>query len=120
MKKVLGEVGPQTRGVQRMLERIGFRYVERIDPFDGGPHFEANTSDITVVRKYRTVKLAEEDFELEGDDVLVSHEQDSGRNRFRAVRCQARLDNQVAYLPARAKEVLGVEPGDKLSLIPFE
>jgi arginine N-succinyltransferase len=120
VQKVLGEVGPQTRGVQRMLERIGFRYVERIDPFDGGPHFEANVADITLVRRYRTMKLGEEDFDLEGDDVLVAYERESGRTRFRAVRTQARLDNQVIYLPARAKEFLGAPTGAKLSLIPFE
>ncbi len=120
VQKVLGEVGPQTRGVQRMLERIGFKYVERIDPFDGGPHFEAKVDDITLVRRYRTVKLAEEDFEMEGDDVLVALEKDSGRNRFRSVRCTVRVDNNVVYLPPKAKEVLEAEPGDKLSLIPFE
>ncbi len=120
VQKVLGEVGPQTRGVQRMLERIGFRYVERIDPFDGGPHFEANVADLTLVRRYRTVKLAEEDFEQEGDDVLVAYERESGRNRFRAVRTQARVDDQIIYLPGPAKELLGASPGEKLSLIPFE
>jgi arginine N-succinyltransferase len=120
VQKVLGEVGPNTKGVQRMLERVGFRYVERIDPFDGGPHFEANTGDVTLIRRYRTLKLAEEDFELEGDDVMVAVEQDSGRNRFRSVRCSARLDNQHVYLPAKAKQALDAEPGAKLSIIPFE
>jgi arginine N-succinyltransferase len=120
VQKVLGEVGPQTRGVQRMLERVGFRYVERIDPFDGGPHFEANVSDITLVRRYRTAKLASEDFDQEGDDVLVAFERDSGRNRFRAVRTQVRMDDQIIYLPARAKEALGAPTGARLSVIPFE
>ena len=120
VQKVLGEVGPQTRGVQRMLERIGFRYVERIDPFDGGPHFEANVGDITLVRRYRTVKLADDDLEQEGDDVLVAYERDSGRNRFRAVRTQVRMDDQIIYLPARAKELLGAPTGARLSIIPFE
>jgi arginine N-succinyltransferase len=120
VQKVLGEVGPQTRGVQRMLERIGFRYVERIDPFDGGPHFEANVADVTLVRRYRTMKLGDMDFDMEGDDVLVAYERESGRNRFRSVRTQARLDNQVIYLPSRAKEALGAPVGAKLSLIPFE
>ncbi|MBN1209035.1 MAG: arginine N-succinyltransferase [Myxococcaceae bacterium] len=120
VQKVLGEVGPQTRGVQRMLERIGFRYVERIDPFDGGPHFEANVADITLVRRYRTVKLADEDFEQEGDELLVACERESGRNRFRAVRTQGRVEDQLLYLPAPAKEALGVATGAKLSLIPFE
>jgi arginine N-succinyltransferase len=103
-----------------MLERIGFKYVERIDPFDGGPHFEANVADVTLVRRYRTVKLAANDFEQEGDDVLVAAERESGRNRFRAVRTQARVDDQLIYLPGPAKEALGVSTGAKLSLIPFE
>lgn len=119
-KKIIGEVGPNTRGVQRMLERIGFRYVERVDPFDGGPHFEAKTSDISVVRNYRTAKLAAEDFELEGADMLVGCERETGRNRFRSVRCQVRFDDQQAFLPAKAKELLACEPGEKLTFIPFE
>ena len=120
VQKVLGEVGPQTRGVQRILERIGFKYVERIDPFDGGPHFEANVEDVTLVRRYRTVKLAEEDFEQEGEDMLVGCERESGRNRFRAVRTQGRVDDQIVYLPGPAKEALGVSTGARLSLVPFE
>lgn len=120
VQKVLGEVGPQTRGVQRMLERIGFKYVERIDPFDGGPHFEANVDDVTLVRRYRTLKLGDQPYELQGDDVLVAYEKDSGKNRFRAVRCQARLDNQTLLLPARAREALGAPTGARLSVIPFE
>jgi arginine N-succinyltransferase len=120
VQKVLGEVGPQTRGVQHMLERIGFKYVERIDPFDGGPHFEANVEDVTLVRRYRTVKLAEEDFEQEGEDMLVGCERESGRNRFRAVRTQGRVDDQIVYLPGPAKEALGVSTGARLSLVPFE
>ena len=34
---MIGEVGAQTRGVEKLLRRIGFRYAERVDPFDGGP-----------------------------------------------------------------------------------
>jgi arginine N-succinyltransferase len=120
VQKVLGEVGPNTKGVQRMLERVGFRYVERIDPFDGGPHFEANLTDITLVRRYRSVKLSEKNFELEGDDVLVAHERASGRNRFRAVRTTAQLDDKNIYLPARARKLLDAPVGAKLSVIPFD
>ena len=47
---VIGKVGPQTVGVQKMLSRVGFRYAERVDPFDGGPHFTAPTDDVTLIR----------------------------------------------------------------------
>jgi arginine N-succinyltransferase len=94
--------------------------VERVDPFDGGPHFEARLEDLTPVRGFRTAKLHPEALVREADDMLVAVERAVGRNRFRAVRCQARLDDRFAYLPAQAKELLSVDPGDKLSLIPFE
>ncbi len=119
-QEVLGEVGQETSGVRRMLERIGFRYVERIDPFDGGPHFEARADDITLMRRFRTAKVHPEDLELQADEMLVSVERPSGKNRFRAVRCQVRLDDRTAMLPAKAKELLQIEPGMKVSCIPFE
>lgn len=121
-QKVIGEVGPQTRGVQRMLERVGFKYVERVDPFDGGPHFEARVSDVALVRRYRTAKVSDQ--ALSGDegteDVLVAVERDSGRNRFRAVRAHVRVEDQVVHLPAPVKKALDVGEGDKVALIPFE
>ena len=50
VRAIIGQVGPETRGVEKMLRRIGFDYAERIDPFDGGPHFIAKTDDISIVR----------------------------------------------------------------------
>jgi arginine N-succinyltransferase len=47
---VIGKVGAQTRGVEKLLRRIGFRYAERVDPFDGGPHFTAMIDEVTLVQ----------------------------------------------------------------------
>jgi arginine N-succinyltransferase len=120
-QKVVGEVGSQTRGVQRMLERIGFKYVERIDPFDGGPHFEARTQDVLLVRRFRTARLAAEPLGSEGvEEMLVGVDRDAVRNRFRAVRTTARLDDHVIFLPSGARELLGVATGARVGAIPFE
>jgi arginine N-succinyltransferase len=54
---VIGKVGAQTRGVEKMLRRIGFRYAERVDPFDGGPHFTAPTDEVTLVARSKKVKV---------------------------------------------------------------
>lgn len=54
---VIGAVGNQTRGVEKILRRVGFRYAERVDPFDGGPHFIARTDDVSLVRAVRRVEL---------------------------------------------------------------
>ncbi|GAB4537225.1 MAG: arginine N-succinyltransferase [Haliangiales bacterium] len=55
VQDVIGKVGPGTRGVEKILRRIGFRYAEHIDPFDGGPHFRANTDEITLVKNAKRV-----------------------------------------------------------------
>jgi arginine N-succinyltransferase len=54
---VIGKVGAQTKGVEKMLRRVGFRYAERIDPFDGGPHFLAVADEVTLVQKACSVRI---------------------------------------------------------------
>jgi arginine N-succinyltransferase len=117
---VIGKVGPETEGVRRMLERVGFRYVERIDPFDGGPHFEAKTEQITVIRSLRRCKVLERDHVEESDVMLVGLDRTDARNRFRAVRTPAWIDGEVIALPAWARDALRVTPGERVSAIPFE
>jgi arginine N-succinyltransferase len=58
-QEVIGKVGLQTRGVEKLLSRIGFRYAKRIDPFDGGPHFVAPTDSVTLVKQTRRTAVAE-------------------------------------------------------------
>lgn len=57
-REVIGKVGAQTRGVEKMLRRIGFRYAERVDPFDGGPHFTAGAEEVTLIRDTRRGRFA--------------------------------------------------------------
>jgi len=52
-QRVIGKTGAQTRGVEKLLRRIGFRYAHRVDPFDGGPHYTARMDEITLVQETR-------------------------------------------------------------------
>ncbi len=45
-----GEVSEDTRPARRLLERLGFEYHNRIDPLDGGPHLEAKTKLVPLVK----------------------------------------------------------------------
>jgi len=54
---VIGKVGAATKGVERMLRRIGFRYAWRVDPFDGGPHFTAATDEVTLVQRTHEARV---------------------------------------------------------------
>jgi arginine N-succinyltransferase len=57
VRALIGKVGPETRGVEKMLRRVGFEYAGQIDPFDGGPHFVATTDSIAIVRDAAQVKV---------------------------------------------------------------
>jgi arginine N-succinyltransferase len=49
-QEVIGQVGPGSLGAARLLSAIGFRYYYRVDPFDGGPHFEAELDAVTLMK----------------------------------------------------------------------
>ena len=123
-RDIIGQVGEETRGVQRMLERIGFRYAERVDPFDGGPHFEARVDDLTLVKRFRRLPLSKTAFEESesepGEDVLVGARESGAAKGFRAVRTRVKVEGARVQLPEEARTRLGVRPGTRLGLIPFE
>jgi arginine N-succinyltransferase len=119
VQKVLGAVGPRTRPIQGMLERLGFRPVGRIDPFDGGPHYEARLADVPLVRGYRTARLLAAPLAGPAPERLVALPARAGRIRFRAVRTPARLAGGRLQLPAEARRTLGARPGDLCHLVPF-
>lgn len=54
---VTGEVADDTKGAKHVLEKVGFRYRREVDPFDGGPHYGAKTSEISVVKNSRLCRL---------------------------------------------------------------
>jgi arginine N-succinyltransferase len=127
IQDAIGEVGPEARGARAMLTKIGFRYDERIDPFDGGPHFSAPTKEIEPIRRYRRARLSAEmlpdnaeRIHGEIEDRLVALERTQGRNRFRAIRALACFRDAEVRLTADAREAVQARPGDRLHTIPFD
>jgi arginine N-succinyltransferase len=119
VRRHLGEVGPATEPVRHLLSTIGFRYVSRVDPFDGGPHYEARVAEVTLVRAHRAGRLATAPLATEGAEALVAVEPREGPDRFRAVRCEVRHGRDGVRLPADARRLLGAEPRDRVDVIPF-
>jgi arginine N-succinyltransferase len=119
VQRQLGRVGPATRPAERLLSRLGFRYVHRIDPFDGGPHYEARLADVTLVRAHRVAPLAARPAEGDAPEALVARLPARGPSRFRAVRTRAWLRGGALHLPAEARERLGARPDEPLHLVPF-
>src|SRR5215510_3066 len=118
-QRVIGEVGAGSRPVQKMLEQIGFKYVERIDPFDGGPHYEAKTEDVSVIDRYRSCRVSPRDLAAPGEAVLIASERSSGRNRFRAIKSEVAFENRQALLTSSARDLLQIGAGATVGIVPF-
>jgi arginine N-succinyltransferase len=119
-RALVGQVGAQTKGVEKMLRRIGFKYVNRVDPFDGGPHFAAPTDDVTLVRATRTLTVGGPLAEgTRAPRCLVARSIDSPPF-FHAVAVRASFEEaDVVQLPQESTDLLGVKLGDTVHCLPL-
>lgn len=115
VKELIGKVGPSTRGVEKMLRSIGFRYARHIDPFDGGPHFRAKTDDITLVKNARKVTVQTvEDADGSRPWALLARERHE-RPRFLATGSRVvPMDEEgdVLGITEDVQDILGIAAGD--------
>ncbi|MGO9266521.1 MAG: arginine N-succinyltransferase [Candidatus Binataceae bacterium] len=89
VRDALGAVGENTRGAVHLLEQAGMRFLNQIDPFDGGPYYGGATAELEPVQNRRTVVAIAGEPPLEKQrSYLVAIENGDG---FRAVRAEAEL-----------------------------
>ncbi|MBM4098377.1 MAG: arginine N-succinyltransferase [Planctomycetes bacterium] len=116
-RNLVGKVGADTRPAKAMLEKQGFGYHERCDPFDGGPYLEAKVDEIPLVRSTRTLRFAPGDAGLGGTG-FVSCSADA-KLGFRAVRTPFAAEGDVIRLPAAAAAAIGAREGCQVGLTPI-
>ncbi len=119
VQAVIGQPNETAKAAVRILEKVGFRYLHQVDPFDGGPYYGAARDAISSVRERRQLvlpglvseRVAAEDAPL----ALVSAE---GEHGFRAT--VVRLDEDDAPVVSKeCREALGVASGDRVSVTPL-
>jgi len=115
-QRVIGEVGENSKGVARLLSRVGFEYVHRVDPFDGGPHFGAQTSKIACVEKSKLFPVEVVEGLQHGDySVGVSR---AMKPYFLALPSAGVVCNNTLQLDKEACEILGVREGEEVWAMP--
>ncbi len=118
-QNVIGKVGAQTKGVEKMLRRVGFRYAERIDPFDGGPHFLAPADEITLIQNTRRARIARAAGARGGTRSLLARDLREAPY-FRAVPCEVQtLDETHVAVSSEVQAHLGLAEGDEAFVLPL-
>ncbi len=125
---VIGKVGAQTKGVERMLRRIGFRYAWRVDPFDGGPHFTAPADEVSLVQRSLTASVSKVLAATDARDALKTRAlvavEPSEPPFFRAVYAPCAFtesaETTAATIGADTADALQLAVGDPVWLLPLE
>lgn len=112
---VLGRVGEATKPAQHLLESIGFSYLDEVDPFDGGPHYGANVSQILPITQGRRLKVTEFKDAAYKEQGLVATTTES----FKASLASADVRGNDVALPPKIRQLLGIEVGEEVYMSPF-
>lgn len=70
-RNAVGKVGESTIPVKKMLEGIGFKYTNEVDPFDGGPHYRANMKDIKPIKEMFECEVLIRDSIIKSDKTSI-------------------------------------------------
>jgi arginine N-succinyltransferase len=108
---VIGRVGLDTRPAQHLLEKMGFVYLNEVDPFDGGPHYGADVKDITIVREGRWMEVGVSAKNQFGSTALLGFKRDTD---FRAVSAAADFVDGKIVLPQAVMRPMEIEAGEKV------
>lgn len=112
---VLGRVGEATKPAQHLLESIGFSYLDEVDPFDGGPHYGANTEDILPIKHGQRLRVAEFKDAAYKEQALVATTGEEFRVSLASVDVRG---SDVAIAP-KVRQILGIETGEEVYVSPF-
>lgn len=118
-RAVVGQVGTETIPARKMLEKLGFEYHNYVDPFDGGPHLEARTDEIDIIKNTKWKKLGEPTPRADcSGRALISVSQNDGD--FFACEEPYLIDSKGRICIARgALESIFAEPGMKIGFTPL-
>jgi len=112
---VLGQVGPATVPVYHLLQRAGFRYLNTVDPFDGGPHYGAAVEEVQPIQRSRCLVCLDLPPTTAGPTVLLGSPQSYCFHAAAAQICGhgVRLEEATAQL-------LDLQPGDLVWTMPLD
>jgi arginine N-succinyltransferase len=119
VQAVIGTPGEAAKAALRILEKVGFHYLNQVDPFDGGPYYGAARDTITSVRERRQLVLPGVPAELEAGSLgsfgLLAAE---GAHGFRAT-VVPMTDEGAPHVSQECRDALGVTSGGRVSVTPL-
>jgi arginine N-succinyltransferase len=111
-RNLIGKVGEETVPALRMLEKQGFREMDHVDPFDGGPYLQARRDEIPLVKATARLKVGSLG-RGNAEAIVSSQDHEHG---FRAVRARVSVSGSSVRIPGDAAEALGAVVGSSVGV----
>ena len=119
VQAVIGQTNDSAVAAVRILEKIGLRPLDQVDPFDGGPYYGASREAIVSVRERRQLVLpglvSERSAPPDASLALLAAEGDLG---FRATVVPL-FEDGAPLVSKQSREALGVTSGDRVHVTPL-
>jgi len=117
IRSSIGAVGDKTRGALKILEQAGMRFLNQIDPFDGGPYYGCTIEELLPIKSYATYRAAgAEPSEDQSERFLIAREDVLG---YRAVVAEAAVQGRRLIVPHEILDILQTKTGDRLDAVPL-
>lgn len=116
VQEILEKPGPHSIPAKILLEKIGFKYLNQVDPFDGGPLYGAHQDEISIMKKTKSYQFKEILKDAPDQTGLILKE-DSGR--VFVLKSSIHPAGKFLSLPGEIACVLGVKRGGKVWAYPF-
>jgi len=115
---LLGEVAPEARPACRMLKQIGFHQTTRIEPFDGGPYYEAERRKIAVIRRIQKASFQGKSGRIKrGQQTLLFLEQ---KGKVRACVGMSQSRKGKLFLDDITEKLLKSKEGQTILYVSFD
>lgn len=122
VREKIGQVGPSTLPVERMLTSIGFRYDNSIDPFDGGPTFAVETDACELIKRTHIghfQELLAPGVGAEGHALVTRDIPTRARGHFEAALVELATASKGCALRGPELETLGFAGEEPFGLMPL-
>lgn len=112
---ILGKVGDKSYGAAHLLSSIGFNYTYKIDPFDGGPHYEAYTKNITIINNTKSLLINSKKLHQKNWHLIAKFAPfNKSSQRFYCSMLEAQTDDEFIYLEKNIIDYFGFSKEEKV------
>ncbi|MBL9001157.1 MAG: arginine N-succinyltransferase [Phycisphaerae bacterium] len=118
VQNAVGVVGRETLPARRLLESLGFAYRGFVDPFDGGPHLDVRTDDVSLVRHTRRIALGKPvaAARCQGQCIISTLSQEHG---LRATQAPCEVGRDELRVPGEYAVLIGASKGKVVGFTPL-